>query len=69
VVGTLSADCTQSIELLAPSGRLCGRIVLHEDGAGCTTGEVDQGWDGTVVQQSGHDACRYRWWPRLLAGD
>jgi hypothetical protein len=69
VVGTLSADCTQSIELLAPSGRLCGRIVLHEDGAGCTTGAVDQGWDGTVVQQSGHDACRYRWWPRLLAGD
>lgn len=69
VAGTASADCTQPIELLAPSGRLCGRVVLHEEGTGCTTGAVDQGWDGTVVQQSGHDVCRYRWWPRLLAND
>lgn len=67
--GSASADCTQAIELLAPSGRLCGRVVLHEEGSGCTTGAVDQGWDGTVVQQSGLDPCRYRWWPRLLAAD
>lgn len=66
--GASSPGCTQDIELLAPSGRLCGRVVLHEDGSGCTTGAVDQGWDGTVVQQSGHDACSYRWWPGLLGG-
>ncbi len=66
--GQASADCAQSIDLIAPSGRLCGRVTLRESGSGCTTGAVDQGWDGTVVQQSGHDACTFRWWPRLLAG-
>jgi hypothetical protein len=67
--GRASADCTQSIDLVSPSGLLCGRVTLREEGSGCTTGVVDQGWDGTVVQQSGNDPCTYRWWPRLLAGD
>jgi hypothetical protein len=66
--GQASADCTQLLELVAPSGRLCGRVTLRESGSGCTTGALDQGWDGTLVQQSGHDACTFRWWPRLLAG-
>jgi hypothetical protein len=65
--GESSPDCTQHIDLVAPSGRLCGRVTLREDGASCTTGSLDQGWDGTVVQQSGKDACIFRWWPRLLA--
>lgn len=65
--GRDSPDCSQAIELLAPSGRLCGRVVLHGDGAACSTGAVDQGWDGTVVQQSAAGACTYRFWPRLLA--
>jgi hypothetical protein len=65
--GRGSAGCAQTIEIVAPTGRLCGRITLREGGSGCTTGAVDQGWDGTVVQQSGRDACTYRWWPRLLA--
>ena len=64
--GEISADCTQRVDLVAPSGRLCGRVTLREDAAGCTTGALDQGWDGTVVQQSGKDACAFRWWPRLL---
>jgi len=66
--GAAAPDCTQRIDLVAPSGRLCGRVTLREDATGCTTGVLDQGWDGTVVQQSGKDACTYRWWPRLLAG-
>lgn len=67
--GRSAPSCTQEIELLSPSGRLCGRVVLHEDASGCATGVADQGWDGTVVQQSGKDPCTYRWWPGLLAGD
>lgn len=66
--GESSPDCTQRIDLVSPSGRLCGRVTLREGATGCTTGALDQGWDGTVVQQSGQDACAYRWWPRLLAG-
>ena len=66
--GAASADCTQAFDLVAPSGRLCGRVTLREDGTACTTGALDQGWDGTVVQQSGHDPCTFRWWPGLLGG-
>ncbi len=64
--GRASADCTQRIDLVSPSGRLCGRVVLREEGGACATASVDQGWDGTVVQQSARDACTYRWWPGLL---
>ncbi len=64
--GQASPDCSQRIDLVSPSGRLCGRVVLREAGTGCTTGAVDQGWDGSVVQQSGKDPCAYRVWPRLL---
>jgi hypothetical protein len=65
--GATSADCTQVIELVAPDGRRCATVTLRSGGTGCTTGNVDQGWDGTVVQQLGKNACTYRWWPRLLA--
>lgn len=66
--GQASADCAQTIELRAPSGRLCGQLVLRpEEASACTTGVVDQGWDGTVVQQVARDACRWRFWPGLLA--
>jgi hypothetical protein len=65
--GQASADCAPSIELLAPSGRLCGRVTVP-GGAGCTTGQLDQGWDGTVVQQRAAGGCQYRFWPGLLGG-
>jgi hypothetical protein len=64
--GQPSDDCTQRVEVLSPGGRLCGRVVLREEGRGCLTRVADQGWDGTVVQQSSADACLYRWWPGLL---
>jgi hypothetical protein len=66
--GQASQDCAQTIELRAPSGRLCGKVILRAEQPGaCTTGVVDQGWDGTVVQQASRDACRWRFWPGLLA--
>jgi hypothetical protein len=64
--GAASGSCRQEVELVAPSGRKCARLTFREDATGCTSGAIDQGWDGTVVQQSGKDRCRYRWWPRLL---
>jgi hypothetical protein len=44
-----SADCTQVVELLAPSGRHCVKLTFRRDGNACVTGSIDQGWDGTVV--------------------
>lgn len=65
--GQQTPDCAQTIEVRAPTGRLCGQLVLHPAQAGaCVTGEVDQGWDGTVIQQVSNDACTWRFWPGLL---
>lgn len=67
--GQAAPGCAQAIELRAPSGRLCGQVVLHPARAGdCVSGAVDQGWDGTVVQQDAKDACGWRFWPGLLGG-
>ncbi len=67
--GQPSPGCAQTIELRAPSGRLCGQVVLRDpQGGACVTGVVDQGWDGTVVQQASEDACSWRFWPGLLGG-
>jgi hypothetical protein len=67
--GQAAPRCDQAIELLAPSGRLCGRVTLVGAGDACETGVVDQGWDGTVVQQRARSACAWRFWPGLLARD
>ncbi len=66
--GQNSADCTQAVELLAPSGRRCVKLTFRRDGNACVTGAIDQGWDGTVVQQASSGACGWRSWPGLLAG-
>jgi hypothetical protein len=52
---------------VAPSGRRCGTLTFRRDGNACVTGAIDQGWDGTVVQQASSGACGWRFWPRLLA--
>lgn len=64
--GQQLANCDPALELRAPSGRLCGTISFRVEGGGCTSGALDQGWDGTVVQQLSQGGCSYRWWPRLL---
>jgi hypothetical protein len=63
-----SSDCTQVVELVAPSGRRCAKLTFRRDGNACQTGSIDQGWDGTVVEQTSSGACGWRFWPRLLAG-
>jgi hypothetical protein len=63
--GQASPDCSPVVELRSPSGRLCGLVTLAGGGP-CTTGAVDQGWDGTVVEQRAHGTCRYRFWPGML---
>lgn len=68
------ADCAQVIDVVAPSGRRCATLTFDAgvaptrspvDGA-CVSGILDQGPDGTVVQQLGAGACRWRFWPGLL---
>jgi hypothetical protein len=66
--GQQRGDCTQVVELVAPSGRRCAKLTFRRDGNACVTGSIDQGWDGTVVQQTSSGACGWRWWPGLLAG-
>jgi hypothetical protein len=63
--GASAPACEQAIELRAPGGALCGRAVFRGGGA-CTTGAIDQGWDGTVIRQAGAGACEWTFWPRLL---
>jgi hypothetical protein len=65
--GQEAPRCDQALDVLAPSGRHCGRVILAGEGRACTTGVLDQGWDGTVVQQREQYACAWRFWPRLLA--
>jgi hypothetical protein len=66
--GQSSSDCTQVVELLAPSGRRCVKLTFRRDGNACETGTIDQGWDGTVVEQTSANACGWRFWPGLLGG-
>lgn len=71
---TTVAPCEQRVEIFAPSGLHCGTVAFREGDASCTTGTIDEAWDGTVVQQSARDGCSgtsctcsHRWWPGLLA--
>jgi hypothetical protein len=66
--GQNSSDCTQVVELVAPSGRRCVKLTFRRDGNACVTGSIDQGWDGTVAQQTSSGACGWRFWPGLLGG-
>jgi hypothetical protein len=65
--GQQLVDCDPGVELRSVSGRLCGTITFREEGGACRSAAIDQGWDGTVVRQSARNACRWRWWPKLLA--
>ena len=69
-----SASCEQQIEVISPSGQVCGSATFSIGGGACTTGTIIVGYDGTVVQQgpreretcSANDhicTCAYRYWP------
>jgi hypothetical protein len=74
--GQASPDCSQSIEVLTPSGTSCGSTRFALGDSACTTGAITVGYDGTVVQQwpqqlehcndAGSCSCTWRWWPGLL---
>ena len=42
-------DCTQHIEVLAPSGKSCGSAEFRLAAESCPTSFIDVGYDGTVV--------------------
>jgi hypothetical protein len=67
-------QCTQHIEVLAPSGKSCGSAEFALASGSCTTNFIDVGYDGTVVQQlpdsmedhscaAANCSCTWRWWP------
>jgi len=69
-----SASCEQRIEVISPSGQVCGSATFSLGGGACKTGTIIVGYDGTVVQQgprereicSANDhvcTCAYRYWP------
>jgi hypothetical protein len=73
-----SANCEQTIEVVAADGTSCGSATFTVGGGACdTTGPIIVGYDGTVVQQlpatretctaANHQCtCTYRAWPAFL---
>lgn len=70
-----SADCSQTIEIVAADGTSCGSAKFSFGGS-CTTHDIAIGYDGTVIQtlpesqmqcvSDAHCACGWRWWPALF---
>jgi len=68
--------CAQRIEIVAPSGRSCGTAVFPIASASCTTGKINVGYDGTVIQalpfemqrhnDDGTLTCTWQSWPGFL---
>jgi hypothetical protein len=71
-----STSCTQQIEVLAPSGKSCGKVSFPIRDGTCDTQSLDVGYDGTVVQLQPFDSfpkdsngrllCTWRFWPRVF---
>lgn len=65
-------DCSQTIEVVGPSGKSCGAAKFSIAQSACTTLSIDIGYDGTVLQQLptamekqaqvGPVSCTMRWW-------
>ena len=57
-----SASCAQAIEVISPSGKLCGAPIFPVGGGACTTSGITVGYDGSVLQQLPREreaACKY----------
>ena len=71
-----ASPCAQRIEIVAPSGRSCGTAVFPIASASCTTGKINVGYDGTVIQalpfemqrhnDDGTLTCTWQSWPGFL---
>jgi hypothetical protein len=69
-----NAACEQVVEVISPSGKVCGSSKFAVGGGSCTTSSIIVGYDGTVVQQlprereapctaADHQCdCTYRYW-------
>jgi hypothetical protein len=71
-----ASPCAQRIEIVAPSGRSCGTAVFPIASTSCTTGRINVGYDGTVIQAlppamqqhngDGTLTCTWQSWPGFL---
>jgi hypothetical protein len=69
-----SAACEQAVEVISPSGKICGSSTFAIGGGYCATSSIIVGYDGTVVQQLPREReapctaaehqcdCTYRFW-------
>ena len=72
VPGT-SGDCSQSVEVVAPSGTSCGTASFSAGSGNCDMKDIVVGYDGTVMQTFpdakekqcwfGACTCTWQWWP------
>jgi hypothetical protein len=68
-----SASCSQTIEIVAPSGTSCGTAAFSAGSGSCDMRDIVIGYDGTVVQKLpdakekqcafGACSCTWQWWP------
>jgi hypothetical protein len=72
-----SPDCSQTVEVVAASGKSCGPAKFTVSQTPCTTLSIDIGYDGTVLQQlptameqplvmGALGTCTIHWWPGFL---
>jgi hypothetical protein len=72
--GSTASPCAQQIEIVAPSGASCVTLPFPIPGGGaaaCTTGALEVGYDGTVLQLlpttcGATCACKWQWYRGLL---
>jgi hypothetical protein len=71
--GRALGTCTQSVEVLAPNGELCGTYVLPLSESSCNSRDVRIGLDGTLLQRTPDDldqlgtrSCALRYWPAVF---
>jgi hypothetical protein len=74
-----NAACEQVVEVISPSGKVCGSSTFAVGDGSCTTSSIIVGYDGTVVQQlprereapctaADHQCdCTYRYWSDISA--
>ena len=64
--------CSQQLEIVAPTGKSCGTLSFDLSAAACTTGALEVGYDGTVLQLlplapcGPACSCSWRWYPGLV---
>jgi hypothetical protein len=69
------ATCGQTIEVISPSGKSCGKTTFSGGAGQCEFVATRVGYDGTVVQRMAPPAgqcnggvcnCQFQWWTGFL---